>query len=117
MSTCTTSRPLSACEILNQAIEAVHEAARGGSVMRIRVRDTDTQFQESSLESRVSYLKSLVMNSAVFGRCPNFSLAMAAAGIPMGRSPAYATFGRREFVDPGCGCGPAPVNKGGDCCE
>ena len=122
MSDCKKPAPLSACQILDQALEAVHEAARGEAVQRIRVRDTDTEFQESTLASRMKYLQSLVMNAGVFGRCRNFGLAQASAGIPMGRSPAYAVFGRREFAQD-CGCGPvnpapSPIPDGeGDCCE
>lgn len=118
---CKKPAPLSACQILDQALEAVHEAARGDAVLGIRVRDTDTRFQESTLASRQRYLQTLVTNSAVFGRCANFQLALAASGIPTGRSPGYAVFGRREFVQQGCGCGPVhqvtPAPIEGDCCE
>jgi hypothetical protein len=100
------SKPLTACEMLNQALASVQEAAAGGAIAEIRLRDRSTRFQESTMASRLRYLQSLVMNKAVFGRCPNFHLAAAASGIPQNRSPAVAVFGQIRNGVQNCGCGP-----------
>lgn len=92
--------------MLNQALSSVQEAAAGGAVSEIRLRDRSTRFQESTMASRLKYLKSLVLNKAVFGRCSNYALAAAASGIPQGRSPAVAVFGQIRHHELGCGCGP-----------
>jgi hypothetical protein len=106
MSCNTANKPLTACEMLNQALASVQEAAAGGAIAEIRLRDRSTRFQESTMASRLRYLQSLVMNKAVFGRCPNYHLAAAASGIPQGRSPAVAVFGQVRYAQQNCGCGP-----------
>jgi hypothetical protein len=92
--------------MLNQALASVQEAAAGGAVSEIRLRDRSTRFQESTMASRLRYLQSLVRNKSVFGRCANYQLAAAASGIPQGRSPAVAVFGQIRHNELGCGCGP-----------
>jgi hypothetical protein len=101
MSTCHAAAPLTACDILNQAIEAVNEAATGGGVVRIRVRDTDTTFNEHSLEARKKHLMQLVQNRTVFGQCALYGLAAALAGMPVDRSPATLR-SQTPFCDPCC---------------
>lgn len=101
MSDCRNSAPLTACEILQQAVESVNEAASGGAVVRIRVRDTDTTFSDTSLEARRKHLMQLVQNRAVFGACPMYSVAAALAGMPPDRSPAGLRSGT-PFCDPCC---------------
>jgi hypothetical protein len=107
MSDCKSNTPLSACDILQQAIEAVNEAASGGAVVRIRVRDTDTTFSDHSLEARRKYLMQLVQNKAVFGACAMYGVAASLAGMPPDRSPAGIR-SSRPFCDPCCSQPPAP---------
>ena len=100
------SKPLTACEMLNQALASVQQAAGGGAIAEIRLRDRSTRFQESTMATRLRYLQSLVKNRAVFGGCSNYALAAAASGVPQGRSPAMAVFGQVRYNQQGCGCGP-----------
>ena len=107
------SKPLTACEILRQAMDAVHKSVMGEAVSEIRLRDRSTKFSESTGATRLRYLQSLVSNRAVYGRCPEFALAASMAGIPVGRAPGVAVYGR-TVLEPGCGCGPAVVNTCAD---
>lgn len=98
---------MTACDILEQAIAAVNEAAAGGAVVRVRVRDTDTTFSDQNLESRRKYLLSLVQNKAVFGACPLYSVAVAVSGMPTDRAPGTLRTSR-NFCDPCCQRPPEP---------
>lgn len=100
MSTCDANAPLDACGILQQALEAVNEAASGGAVVRSRVRDTDVTFADHSFEARKKYLLSLVANKAVFGGCAMYAVAAAMAGMPADRSPGVMRQG--AVFDPCC---------------
>ena len=100
MSTCDANTPLDACSILQQAIEAVNEAASGGAVVRIRIRDTDTTFSDHSLEARRKHLLMLVSNKAVFGGCALYAVGAALAGMPADRAPGVMRQG--AVFDPCC---------------
>jgi hypothetical protein len=125
MTCSSTPAPLTACEVLRQAMNAVHENVLGNSVSEIRLRDRSTRFSESTGATRLRYLQSLVTNKAVYGRCPEFALAASIAGVPVSRAPGVAVYGR-TFFDQGCGCGPvvsvcesttSVTTDDGTCCE